>query len=190
MTTALPGWRRLAVKLVRHAAAGLSGASPWARAMQCELDYIDDDRAALRWALGCVIASYKLRLAARAQVDLGRFRRVFNERNRRHPLSGARPREVLRQAAVSAALMLVTGVVLLENAGGQTAPPSPSAPVLDETTCDMADKGRNLGPNADRTLPSVSVRAAPDATRPTPTFETPCAGRNAPAGFPPGSDTP
>jgi len=134
MTTALPGWRRLAVKLVRHAAAGLSGASPWARAMQCELDYIDDDRAALRWALGCVIASYKLRLAARAQVDLGRFRRVFNERNRRHPLSGARPREVLRQAAVSAALMLVTGVVLLENAGGQTAP---RRPPLDETTCDL-----------------------------------------------------
>jgi hypothetical protein len=158
--------------------------------MRGELDYIDDDRAALRWALGCVIASYKLRLTARAEVGVGRFRQIFNERNRRHPLSGMRTREVLRQAAVSAALMLVTGVVLLENAGGQTAPPSPPAPVLDETTCDMADKGRNPDLNSHRTLPSAPFRAGLDAGRPTPTSETPCAGWNAPVGVPPGHDTP
>jgi len=30
--------------------------------MRRELDYIDDDRAALRWAIGCVTASYRAQL--------------------------------------------------------------------------------------------------------------------------------
>jgi hypothetical protein len=32
--------------------------------MRRELDYIEDDRAALRWAIGCVMAGYAERLAA------------------------------------------------------------------------------------------------------------------------------
>ena len=46
-------WRKIAVALAEHAAR-----SPWADAMRRELDYIGDDRAALRWAIGCVGASY------------------------------------------------------------------------------------------------------------------------------------
>lgn len=34
--------------------------SPWAQAMRSELDQIDDDSAALVWALGCFISSFKL----------------------------------------------------------------------------------------------------------------------------------
>jgi hypothetical protein len=149
---ALPGWRRAAVKLARHAAAVLPGASPWARAMQHELDYIEDDRAALAWALGCVLASYKARLA------------------------GARTREVLRHAVASGALMLAIGLALLENGGGQAAP-APPPPVPDETACDKADKpsesGLGLERNPARTLPlgTISGRPAP---------ETPCTDRSAP----------
>ena len=58
-------WRRLAVSAARHAARVLPGANaPWADAMRRELDYIADDRAALRWAVGCVAASYLAWLAA------------------------------------------------------------------------------------------------------------------------------
>jgi len=61
-------WRRIAVRMAWHAAWVLPGArSDWAAAMRSELDYIAADRAALRWALGCVSASYAARLAALAR---------------------------------------------------------------------------------------------------------------------------
>ena len=52
----MPGrWRRIAVLLAGHASTVLprarSASSPWAEAMRHELDYIDDDRAALHWAM-------------------------------------------------------------------------------------------------------------------------------------------
>jgi hypothetical protein len=61
-----PGqWRRIACRVASHASWALPGArSGWAEAMRRELDYIEDDRAALRWAIGCVMASYAARLAA------------------------------------------------------------------------------------------------------------------------------
>ncbi len=69
--SAMPGrWRRIAMVLAEHASGVLprarpaSSASPssWADAMRRELDYIDDDRAALRWAIGCVTTSYMAQL--------------------------------------------------------------------------------------------------------------------------------
>src|SRR5260370_7716542 len=127
----LPGeWRRWAVKLAQHASWVLPGAqSPWAEAMRRELDYIEDDRAALRWALGCVLASYKAGLAGlplmRGSVGRG---------------------AVLRHAATSGALMLLIGLALLENAGGQTEPPRPA---LNETQSDPP----NISPTIEPTLP-------------------------------------
>jgi hypothetical protein len=60
--------RRMAVRMARHATWVLPGGRPdWAAAMRSELDYIADDRAALRWALGCVSASYAARLVALAR---------------------------------------------------------------------------------------------------------------------------
>jgi hypothetical protein len=110
-------WRRLAVTLAQHAAWMLPGArSPWAQAMRRELDYIADDGAALRWALGCILASYRARLA--------------------HRLSLSR-RTVGRTLATAGALMLVIGVMLQENAGGQTQPPRPA---FDATACDLLDR--------------------------------------------------
>jgi hypothetical protein len=138
---ALRGWRRLAVKLVRYAALALpaAAASPWADAMRRELDYIEDDRTALRWAFGCVLASYKARLVAR---------------------SGSRTREVLRQVVASGALMLVIGLVFLENAGGQTEPPRP---IRDEPACETPNTMSDMG----RTPPSGIAGVIRDAGRPT-----------------------
>jgi hypothetical protein len=153
-----PGcWRRWAVKLGQHASWVLPGAqSPWAEAMRRELDYIEDDRAALRWAVGCVLASYKARLAALR----GMRGRVG---------SGA----VLRHAATSAALMLVIGLALLENAGGQTEPPRP---VFDETTC-----GRpNVSADIDPTLSSGTLSVPRDMDHSAPKPDTSCADWIAP----------
>ena len=107
-------WRRLAVKLAAHAARVLPGAgSPWADAMRRELDYIADDPAALRWALGCIVSSYRARLTHRPNF------------------SG---QSAWRYVATSGVLMLLIGFALDENAGGQPAPPRPA---FDETTCDV-----------------------------------------------------
>ena len=121
---ALPGqWRRLAVKLAQHAAWVLPGArSPWADAMRRELDYIDDDPAALRWALGCVLASYRARLAHRP---------------------GLSARAAWRHVATSGVLMLIIGLALLENAGGQT---EPLRPVFNETPCDLPNVSPDIRP--------------------------------------------
>ena len=51
--------RMIAVVLAEHASRVMPRMrSPWADAMRRELDYIEDDRAALRWAIGAVGASY------------------------------------------------------------------------------------------------------------------------------------
>jgi pimeloyl-ACP methyl ester carboxylesterase len=110
--------RRLAVALAKHAASVLPGAPSWAQAMRHELDYIADDSAALRWALGCMLASYKARLTHR-----------FNQR------------AAWRQVATSGALMLLIGLALQEHAGGQTEPPRPA---FDETTCSLPDVSPEL----------------------------------------------
>jgi hypothetical protein len=158
-----PGWwRRWAVKFAQHASWVLPGArSPWADAMRRELDYIEDDRAALRWAVGCVFASYKARLAGLPRIR-GRVGR------------GA----VLQHAATSGALMLVVGLALLENAGGQTEPPRP---VFDETTCDRPD----LSPDIDPILSSGTVSVPRDIDHSAPKPDTSCADRIAPIAFPP-----
>src|SRR6266852_1981894 len=128
----LLGWsRRLAVKLAQHASWVLPGArTPWAEAMRRELDYIEDDPAALRWAFGCVLASYKARLASPLPT-LPRMRgRVGRVAGWRH-------------AATSGILMLVIGFALLENAGGQTEPPRPN---FNETMCDLPNVSLDIRP--------------------------------------------
>jgi hypothetical protein len=173
--TALPRWRRLAVKLSRHAAAMLPDGSPWAQAMRRELDYIGDDRAALGWALGCVLASYRL-ASCRVILTTGAsmLRRLSAGR---HPLMLLR-----RHAAVSAALMLAVGLAFLENAGGQTAPP----PVHDdETVCgDMAGDAVDSGPDRQASFSSALPRARGQIETgwpvpAAPAAETPpCSGRH------------
>jgi hypothetical protein len=57
--------RRLALRLVRHAVFMLPRRfASWATAMQHEMEYIQPDRAALRWAIGCVSTSYLQRIAS------------------------------------------------------------------------------------------------------------------------------
>jgi pimeloyl-ACP methyl ester carboxylesterase len=123
MSTVSGELRRFAVKLVCHASRVLSGrGSRWADAMRNELDYIEDDSAALRWALGCVLASYRTRLA-------GRW--------------GFTARTVWRRAAASCALVFFVGFVFLQTAGGQTEPPRP---LFTETACDLPNVTPELRP--------------------------------------------
>lgn len=54
--------RRAACALARHAAGVMPAAhADWARAMEAEIDHIRGDADALRWALGCVWAGYRVR---------------------------------------------------------------------------------------------------------------------------------
>ena len=59
MSTIPQQGRKIALVLAEHALQIMPRTrSPWAEAMRRELDYIEDDRAALRWAIGSVAASY------------------------------------------------------------------------------------------------------------------------------------
>jgi hypothetical protein len=140
----------LAVKLMQHAARVLPGArSPWADAMRRELDYIGDDPAAVRWALGCIVASYRTRLTHRPS---------FTTR-------GFKTRAAWQQAAASGVLMVLIGLSLQENAGGQPAPPRPA---VDETTCEV--------PRASPELPPRAGKIAEDfIERPARVPDSPCA---------------
>jgi hypothetical protein len=163
-------WRRLSLTLAQHAAWVLPGAgSSWAEAMRRELDYIDDP-AALRWALGCVLASYRVRLADR---------------------SGFSGRSAWRYVATSGVLLLLIGFALDENAGGQPAPPPPA---FDAIRCDLPAVSREISarlqcgtvsvpPSYDDTMQSgpCAARKAADLTdHPAPAPGTSCADPAAP----------
>jgi|SRR5262245_26215079 len=120
MNAAPSRFRRLAVSLARHAAWLLPSAL-WAQAMRHELDYIADDKAALRWAFGCMLASYQARFLHRPWLSARAWRRV----------------------ATSGALMLMTGLALQEHAASQTEPPRPAT---NETTCDLPRVSPELRP--------------------------------------------
>jgi hypothetical protein len=143
-------WRRLALTLMQHAAWVLPGArSPWVDAMRRELDYIENDPAAVRWAFGCILASYRARLAHRPSF---------------------RARATWQHLAASGVLMLLIGVALQGNAGGQPAPPTPA---FDETTCDLLRASPGLPPRAAKT-------AADFIDRPAQAPDIPCVDRIAP----------
>jgi hypothetical protein len=152
--TALPRWRRWAVKLARHAAWVLSGTrSPWAEAMRRELDYIEDDRAALQWALGCIVASYKIRLVT---------------------WPGVGARDILRRAVAIGALMLVIGFAFLGNAESQTEPPQP----VFDGTCGTPDGAADMGQSLPSPAATISREADPSARMPDPAPEM-CADQDA-----------
>jgi len=112
------------MRLAQHAAGVMPGArSPWVDAMRRELDYIEHDSAALRWALGCLLASYRLRLAHRPAWST---------------------RFAWRHVAASGVLMLLIGFAFHDRADGQTEPPRPA---LDATTCDRPDVSPQIAPN-------------------------------------------
>jgi hypothetical protein len=182
-------WRRLAVKVAQHATCVMPGArSPWADAMRRELDYIENDPAALRWALGCMVASYRARLTHRPSFSV---------------------RVAWRHVATSGVLMLLIGLALQDHAGGQTQPPRPA---FDETICDPPEAGasisaacscrhRQAGPGVGRPVqPSGAAglelsccgdkTAADVINQPTPATDTSCADRIAPIRFLPKNQNP
>src|ERR1700730_8213193 len=115
-------WRRFAMKLAQHASWVLPGAGPWADAMRHELDYISDDAAALRWAFGGLLASYRAKLA---QV------RCFSAR------------DSLRYVGTISVLLLVVGLALDGHASGRTEPPQS---VFEETACDLLGVSQEIRP--------------------------------------------
>ena len=70
-----PLLRRLASALLAHAARTLPRRrASWAEAIEAEAQHIESDAAALRWAVGCVFASYRERI--RAMDFSGRMNRL------------------------------------------------------------------------------------------------------------------
>lgn len=60
----MPIEKRLALRLVSHAEFVLPGPlSAWGTAMRHEIEYIEPNRDALKWAFGCVSTSYLQRIA-------------------------------------------------------------------------------------------------------------------------------
>jgi hypothetical protein len=99
--------------MVGHASWVLPGArSGWADAMRSELDYIENDRAALRWATGCVTASYSARLAALPRL---RWR-------------------VATGPVVAGSMLLLVAMALQGHANEEA-----SSAAVDETSCDRPD---------------------------------------------------
>jgi pimeloyl-ACP methyl ester carboxylesterase len=111
---------RLAARFVQHALGIWPGAGPWAEAMRHELEHIEDDAAALRWAMGGVLASYRARLAQ---------------------WRGVSARASFRVASAGGALVLVIGFALVGHASGQ-----PLRPVFDETVCDLPGVSPEITP--------------------------------------------
>jgi pimeloyl-ACP methyl ester carboxylesterase len=131
-------WRRIAVKLAQHASRVLPGArSLWADAMRRELDYIADDRAALRWAIGCVVASYTARLAA---LPRRRWR-------------------MLSRPAIAGGMLLFTALALQGHASDRT---EQFLPAFVETACDLPD----MAPDVRSRLRCGTVRVPRDHARP------------------------
>jgi pimeloyl-ACP methyl ester carboxylesterase len=115
-------WRRLAVKAVQHASWVLPAeCAPWADAMLRELRYIEDDRAALRWAVGCVIASYTKRLLVLPRLHA----RLF-----------------LKPVGASFVLVLGLVVALVGHARGQT---DAFIPTFEQTTCALPGMSPDIG---------------------------------------------
>jgi hypothetical protein len=153
--------RRLALTLARHAAWMLPGlSSSWAQAMRHELDYIADDSTALRWALGCLLTSYKARLTHRLRSS----RRVG-----------------WRHVATSGALMLLIGLALQEHAASQTEPPRPA---FDETICDLPAVSPAIRPRLRCDLCGARI-AADFIDHPAQELDTSCTDRTAPIPFVP-----
>jgi hypothetical protein len=98
--------RRLASALIAHAANVLPPLrSPWGQAMKHELDHIEDDVAAVRWAAGCVIASYLERGGRKMNQSFGTIVR--------------KPSAFLPLAMSLTALALLGGAYLFALATGQ-----------------------------------------------------------------------
>jgi hypothetical protein len=70
---------RLAIRLVRHAGKVLPpNREHWADAMAAELAHIPENAAALKWAVGCVVAGYSERIKAMTNLRPGISRWVLS----------------------------------------------------------------------------------------------------------------
>jgi len=96
--------------------------TPWAEAMLHEMHHIRDDREALRWALGNVLASYTAALTA---------------------LAHARSRVLLNGLAAGGLLAVFIAMTLQ---GHASASPATTPPTFTETACDLPNVSPELRP--------------------------------------------
>lgn len=106
MTTRITFLRQLSSALMKHAARVLpAGRSEWTQAMNNEFENIDDDIEGLRWAAGCVIASY--------------FERGGRTMNQSFGTIVKKPSAFLPLAMSVTALTLLAGAYIFALANGQ-----------------------------------------------------------------------
>jgi hypothetical protein len=100
--------RSAALALIRHARKVIPrNRSDWAEAMENEFDYIENDLSVLRWAAGCVIASYIQRGVEKMDQHMFSFSAVVKK-----------PSAFLPLAMSFAALALLGGVYVVGLATG------------------------------------------------------------------------
>jgi hypothetical protein len=102
--------------------------------MRHEIAYIENDAAALRWAVGCVSASYAARLAALAQ----RYWRVS-------------PGPVVAGSA-----LLLMAMALQGHASDEASPPA-----RDQTDCERPAMAPEIQPSQDRDRREIVVNPTP-----------------------------
>lgn len=108
--------RRLATAFMQHAADVIpESRADWAHAMRNELEHIEGDFAALRWAMGCVMASYVEKGGAKMDLQISSFRMMVKK-----------PSAFVPMAMSLTALGLVAAAYAL----GQTRQPQPDEGTL------------------------------------------------------------
>jgi pimeloyl-ACP methyl ester carboxylesterase len=107
-------WKRLAVRILEHAASVLPpDSSAWAVAMVREADHIENDFEVVLWACGCLAAAYRQRLSAAWTLNA---------------------RRGLGRCIACTAVMCVLCLGALNSAIGKTAP---VPPVFERTACNL-----------------------------------------------------
>jgi hypothetical protein len=105
MSTRISPLRWLSSTFIAHASNVLPpGRLPWAEAMKNELEHIEGDVEALRWAAGCLIASYLERGGRKMNQSFGTLVR--------------KPSAFLPLAMSITALALLAGAYIFALAGG------------------------------------------------------------------------
>lgn len=116
-------WKRLAVRLVQHAAYVMPPASSaWAAAMLREVEHIEGGVDVLLWAFGCLIAGYRSRLATA---------RCFNSR------------KGFERCIIYATVMGLVCIGALNSAAGQI---GRVQPVFQQAACDLPRLSPDLAP--------------------------------------------
>ncbi len=121
-------FHRLAARLVRHASRTMPHTrSIWADAMRSEFEHIKDQRGALAWAAGCILASYKCQLTPEVAQLVNAL-------------------QTLTRIVSCGLVGLLGGNALQDQAFGQTLPAAIPAPSFSDAACALPDISPDIRP--------------------------------------------